>query len=44
VDAVGTLNLLEAIRLAGLEHHTRFYQARTGDALGARIASHGFLR
>jgi hypothetical protein len=28
VDAVGTLNLLEAIRLAGLERTTRFYQAR----------------
>jgi hypothetical protein len=38
VDAVGTLNLLEAIRLAGLEHHTRFYQARV--AFRARIASH----
>ncbi len=28
VDALGTLNLLEAIRLAGLEKTTRFYQAR----------------
>ena len=28
MDAIGTLNLLEAIRLAGLEKHTRYYQAR----------------
>jgi GDP-D-mannose dehydratase len=28
VDALGTLNLLESIRLAGLEKTTRFYQAR----------------
>jgi len=28
VDALGALNLLESIRLAGLESTTRFYQAR----------------
>ncbi len=29
VNATGTLILLEAVRLCGLEHKTRFYQVRT---------------
>ncbi|MGC6756785.1 GDP-mannose 4,6-dehydratase, partial [Escherichia coli] len=29
VDAMGTLRLLEAIRICGLEKKTRFYQAST---------------
>jgi GDPmannose 4,6-dehydratase len=33
-DALGTLRLLEAIRLAGLEEHTRFYQASTSELYG----------
>lgn len=31
VDAMGTLRLLEAIRLLGLEKKTRFYQASTSE-------------
>lgn len=31
VDAVGTLRLLEAIRVAGLENKTKFYQASTSE-------------
>jgi GDPmannose 4,6-dehydratase len=31
VDALGTLRLLEAIRLLGLEKTTRFYQASTSE-------------
>lgn len=34
VDAVGTLRLLEAIRLLGLEKKTRFYQASTSELYG----------
>jgi GDPmannose 4,6-dehydratase len=37
VNATGTLILLEAVRLCGLEHKTRFYQvraARTGMGFG----------
>jgi GDPmannose 4,6-dehydratase len=34
VDAMGTLRLLEAIRLLGLEKHTRFYQASTSELYG----------
>ncbi|KKB76516.1 GDP-mannose 4,6-dehydratase [Devosia soli] len=34
IDALGTLRLLEAIRLAGLERHTRFYQASTSELFG----------
>lgn len=34
VDAVGTLRLLEAIRLLGLERKTRFYQASTSELYG----------
>jgi len=33
-DAVGTLRLLEAIRLLGLEKKTRFYQASTSEMYG----------
>jgi GDPmannose 4,6-dehydratase len=32
VDALGTLRLLEAIRLLGLEKKTRFYQASTSSS------------
>ncbi|MFN3986159.1 MAG: GDP-mannose 4,6-dehydratase [Rhodocyclaceae bacterium] len=34
VDAIGTLRLLEAVRLLGLEHTTRFYQASTSELYG----------
>ena len=34
VDAMGTLRLLEAIRLLGLERQTRFYQASTSELYG----------
>lgn len=33
-DALGTLRLLEAIRIAGLEKITRFYQASTSEMFG----------
>src|ERR1700751_1246917 len=33
-DALGTLRLLEAIRIAGLENVTRFYQASTSEMYG----------
>ena len=33
-DAIGTLRLLEAIRLLGLERRTRFYQASTSELYG----------
>jgi GDPmannose 4,6-dehydratase len=33
-DAIGTLRLLEAIRLLGLEDKTRFYQASTSELYG----------
>jgi GDPmannose 4,6-dehydratase len=33
-DAVGTLRLLEAIRILGLEKRTRFYQASTSEKFG----------
>lgn len=33
-DAVGTLRLLEAIRILGLEKKTRFYQASTSELFG----------
>jgi GDPmannose 4,6-dehydratase len=33
-DALGTLRLLEAIRIAGLEKRTRFYQASTSELYG----------
>lgn len=36
VDALGTLRLLEAIRLLGLEQKTRFYQASTSELFGGR--------
>ncbi|GGY76353.1 GDP-mannose 4,6-dehydratase [Marinobacter zhanjiangensis] len=34
VDAVGALRLLEAIRIAGLERKTRFYQASSSELYG----------
>lgn len=34
VDAVGTLRLLEAVRILGLEKHTRIYQASTSELFG----------
>ena len=34
VDALGTLRLLEAVRLLGLEKKTRFYQASTSELFG----------
>jgi GDPmannose 4,6-dehydratase len=33
-DAIGTLRLLEAIRILGLEKRTRFYQASTSEMFG----------
>lgn len=33
-NALGTLRLLEAIRVCGLEKHTRFYQASTSELYG----------
>jgi GDPmannose 4,6-dehydratase len=33
-NALGTLRLLEAVRSAGLEKHTRFYQASTSELYG----------
>ncbi len=35
VDGIGTLRLLEAIRIAGLEKKTRFYQASTSEMFGS---------
>ena len=34
VDALGTLRVLEAVRLLGLEEHTRIYQASTSELYG----------
>lgn len=34
VDAIGTLRILEAIRIAGLEKKTKFYQASTSELYG----------
>ena len=34
VDAIGTLRILEAVRLLGLEETTRFYQASTSELYG----------
>jgi GDPmannose 4,6-dehydratase len=33
-DAIGTLRLLEALRILGLTEHTRFYQASTSEMYG----------
>lgn len=33
-DALGTLRLLEAVRILGLQHQTRFYQASTSELYG----------
>lgn len=38
VDGLGTLRLLEAIRILGLEKKTRFYQASTSEMFGATAA------
>jgi len=38
-DALGTLRLLESIRILGLENKTRFYQASTSELFGNAIAS-----
>ncbi len=35
VDAMGTLRILEAIRILGLENKTRFYQASTSELYGS---------
>jgi len=35
VDGLGTLRLLDAIRILGLEKNTRFYQASTSEMFGA---------
>ncbi len=37
-DGIGTLRLLEAIRILGLEKQTRFYQASTSELYGAAPA------
>lgn len=34
VDALGVVRLLEAIRILGLERHTKFYQASTSELFG----------
>jgi GDPmannose 4,6-dehydratase len=34
IDGLGTLRLLEAIRMLGLQHKTRFYQASTSELYG----------
>jgi GDPmannose 4,6-dehydratase len=34
VDGIGALRLLEAIRILGLENHTKFYQASTSELFG----------
>jgi GDPmannose 4,6-dehydratase len=33
-DGIGALRILEALRILGLEHHTRFYQASTSELYG----------
>ena len=33
-DAIGTLRILEAIKMLGLENHTKFYQASTSELYG----------
>ena len=38
IDGLGTLRLLEAIRIVGLEKKTRFYQASTSEMFGAAPA------
>ncbi|MBL9077245.1 MAG: GDP-mannose 4,6-dehydratase [Planctomycetes bacterium] len=38
-DALGTLRLLEAIRILGLERKTRFYQASTSELYGKVVES-----
>lgn len=36
-DALGPLRILEAIRLLGLTHHTRFYQASSSELFGKAL-------
>jgi len=36
-DAIGTLRILEAIRILGLEKKTKFYQASTSEMFGSRM-------
>ena len=38
-DALGTLRILEAIRILNLESHTRFYQASTSELYGLTLES-----
>jgi GDPmannose 4,6-dehydratase len=38
-DGIGTLRLLEALRILGLEKKTRFYQASTSELYGAAVES-----
>ena len=38
-DALGTLRLLEAIKILGLEDHTKFYQASTSELYGEVVHS-----
>ena len=38
-DGIGTLRLLEALRILGLEKKTRFYQASTSELYGAVVES-----
>lgn len=38
-DALGTLRLLEAVRILGLEHKARFYQASTSELYGQVVES-----
>lgn len=37
IDGVGTLRLLEAVRLLGMEKHVRFYQASTSELFGVAL-------
>jgi|SRR6478609_2802305 len=37
VDAVGTLNILEAIRFCDLQNKTKFYQANTSEMFGGHV-------
>jgi GDPmannose 4,6-dehydratase len=39
VDGLGTLRLLESIRILGLEKKTRFFQASTSELLGGSVIS-----
>jgi GDPmannose 4,6-dehydratase len=39
VDALGTLRILEALRILGMERKTRFYQASTSELYGKVVAT-----